>query len=63
MAEISHWQDTFEIYNAVMDEINDINVAKIDGILLGTEAHNCYLNAFSMFKQNWGEARAISQAL
>jgi hypothetical protein len=62
-AEIRHWEDVYGVYNAIITELNDIIVAKIDGILVGTEAHNVYLRSLTLFKANWVEAKELSDAL
>ena len=33
---ITQWNDSLRIYEGIIEELNDINVAKIDGIMAGT---------------------------
>ncbi|CAG9322215.1 unnamed protein product [Blepharisma stoltei] len=56
---ILYWKDKSKILSEIMEELNDICIAKLDSIFVDTPSHKKFISAINKLKKEYEEAREM----
>jgi len=58
--EASYWRDSERVLGLVLEELTDINVAKLDSILTGSREHKLFKNSVAKIKNYFKQAKVYN---